>query len=169
MTWFISAFKEWKSYSTFLDTYWSLLRSPIRQEIAKECFWRLGFMVAVRDVGKETVSRMEDSCCTWWSGVNFLDEVLPKKISKRFVKACLRSSVSKRDIRLRTEQAFTRLKDCTAYRDLSVALLTYPLSWSIYDVEQVIHEVQYLSSQEHRRGLLLQLLDGFDEVLVVVS
>ena len=55
-----------------------------------------------------------------------MDEVFPKKISKRFAKACLRFSVSKSAIRFRMEQALTKLKDCTAYLLLSVEKHTYP-------------------------------------------
>jgi hypothetical protein len=58
-----------------------------------------------------------------------LDEVFPKNISKRLAKACFRFSVSKSAIKLRIEQALTKLKDCTAYHSLSVEnVVTYPLS-----------------------------------------
>jgi hypothetical protein len=73
--------------------------------------------------------------------VNFLEDVFPKKISKRLAKAYFRFSVSKSDIRLRMEQAFTKLKDCTAYVSLSVEKVTYPLGRCVNDVEQVINEV----------------------------
>jgi len=55
--------------------------------------------------------------------VNFLEDVFPKKISKRLAKAYFRFSVSKSAIRFKMEQAFTRLKDCTAYLSLSVEII----------------------------------------------
>ena len=80
--------------------------------------------------------------------MNFFEEVFPKNISKRFEKACLRFSVSKSAIRFIMEHALTKLKDCTAYMCLSVEKATYPLGCCVDDVEQVVHEVQDLTSQE---------------------
>jgi len=70
-----------------------------------------------------------------------LEDVLPKKISKRLAKAYFRFSVSKSEIRFRMEQAFTRLKDCTAYLSFSVEKVTYSFSRCVNDIEKVINKV----------------------------
>ena len=97
-----------------------------------------------------------------------MEDVFPKKISKRLAKAYFRFSVSKSAIRFRMEQAFTRLKDCTAYLSLSVERVTYTFGRCINDVEQIINEVQDLTTEEGRGCFLLHLLDRFHKILVVI-